>query len=990
MTRNCESAQSSYNSGQRIICATLGVAGTISVSTTATMANVPALMPTGGPVPVASHVWQPHSPAVTPIFPFVPHGPSSWSFGHSANHAAFPPSSQSGSNSQTVGLVKSLVHGQPALTTRSLVQVSSADDLNLASKNQNFLANNIANFKDITIQVGGAKHVVTLDSKLTAAEVVAAEQVITGGSQTIKLSGNGTADGGTITLNSTLLSALDGSVGGSLGTVTIAHGVKVVDTLSQLSLGNLVNYGSISTAAASQGSTDNISAGTIVNAAGGKIGSYSGGASSGLFAADPSLSATTSVTNSGSISSAGNLTISAPVVNNVAAPAGGGSISAAQNVNINTQSLNNTGVIAALTGNVNVASTSSLAVSNAGGTVQAASGNINLNTDNANINVSGGNFYSQDVNLKAGNATVLFNVDTASGVINASGNNVHLNTSQSALNVGNVDAAGDPGFSSPNNIFIDGTTVLTDGGDLSIVSGQNILSNGGQLNTTVTDGKGGNGGNLTLVAGANFTTDVSMNITITNSASAGKGSTTGGLIDLTGGNGGGAAVTAIATTGTSGTSTGPNGGTGGFVQMIAFAGTAANSGQISLPHDPSSPINASGFNINATSGDVLMIAGATKGTAITTGDVTGKAITLKTFTPSAGGGVFINAATGVVTGGTTAFSTSGSANAADIIQFGNIFCTGDVIGTTGGAYNNLGFQINAIGPANSPGPLDGLAGRSVTITAVGNVNLGNILAYGSGGAGSGSVTPLLAGGNGGNGGNISITSSTGSVTSIGIINVSGGGGGGGAGGSETDSPTSGGAGGTAGTVTIQAGQNIGLALPIVAYNGGAGGKGGTPAGDANGGIGGGGGGGSALGGGGGGGGGGLGTKAGEFGAGGGGGLGSGATLDLSGSGGGGAGANGMGSATSGGGGGSIFTSGAGANQGNLLGFGGTPSQGGAGGGIVGATGGTGSSTLTAGGLGGQTTSASGGRFRSDWFCGDRGRDSQPDCRGQHFGRFFCI
>ncbi len=50
------------------------------------------------------------------------------------------------------------------------------------------------------------------------------------------------------------------------------------------------------------------------------------------------------------------------------------------------------------------------------------------------------------------------------------------------------------------------------GSDLSIVSAQNILSKGGQLNTTVSDATGGNGGNLTLVAGANFTVDGSMNI----------------------------------------------------------------------------------------------------------------------------------------------------------------------------------------------------------------------------------------------------------------------------------------------------------------------------------------------------------------------------------------------------------------------------------------------------------------------------------------------
>ncbi len=287
---------------------------------------------------------------------------------------------------------------------------------------------------------------VSLATKLTAGEVVAAEQVITGGRQTIRLNNTGEATGGTVTLNSNLVNALDSSVGGSIGALTITHGVKVVDDVSQLSIsGALSNYGSIQTASSTAGSTDTISAGSILNASGGAIGSYTG-KTAGLYAADPSLSAQSTLTNNGSISSVGNLTLSAPVVTNAPVNGSGGTITAAQNVNVNTQTLNNSGAIAALTGNVNVASTSSLAVNNAGGTVQAESGNINLNTNNADINVSGGNFYSQEVNLKAGKATVLFNVDNASGVINASGNMYILNTTESALNLGNVDSTRRPRF----------------------------------------------------------------------------------------------------------------------------------------------------------------------------------------------------------------------------------------------------------------------------------------------------------------------------------------------------------------------------------------------------------------------------------------------------------------------------------------------------------------------------------------------------------------
>ncbi len=193
----------------------------------------------------------------------------------------------------------------------------------------------------------------------------------------MRVAGSGAASGGTVNLNSSLLNGLDNSVGGSIGSLTISHGVKVVDSLNSLSIsGSLDNYGSILTASSTKGATDTISAGTILNASGGAIGSYSGGGG-GLFAADPSLTAANSIANNGAITSAGNLTISAPVVNNIAGHNPGASqtpvMTAAQNVNISTQNLNNSGLISALNGNVNVASSTSLNVANAGGTIQGLS-----------------------------------------------------------------------------------------------------------------------------------------------------------------------------------------------------------------------------------------------------------------------------------------------------------------------------------------------------------------------------------------------------------------------------------------------------------------------------------------------------------------------------------------------------------------------------------------------------------------------------------------
>ncbi len=961
MTRYYEPAQSSYTPGQRIVCATLGVAGTISVTTTATLANVPA--PAFTPVVT-------HNPQPQPRFSFSPNVPAMWQSGHQALNSprGFSANPDSTGRAQTASAVRALLHGQQLPTSHSQVQTSAANDLNLASRNQTFQANNIANFKEITIQVGGTKEVVTLATKLTAAEVVAAEQVITGGSQTIKLSGVGTANGGTINLNSSLLSALDSSVGGTLGAVTVTHGVKVVDTLGQLSLGSLTNYGSILTASSSQGSTDTISAGAIVNAAGGKIGSYSppasGNGSSGLYAADPSLSATTSISNSGAISSAGNLTISAPVVNNTASHGAGGSISAAQNVNVNTQVLNNSGVIAAISGNANVASTGALALNGTGGSLQAQNGNINLSSTNADVTATGGNFESQNLNINAGTGNVTANIDTVSGLVNASGNCIHINADTADLKLGSINASGDPMFTNVGNLSIDGYIAPTNGQDLTLIAGGNIVSATGNTGLD-TSSATGNGGNLTLVAGANFAVDkVTSAVTVTDTTNAGHGTAGGGTIDLTQGGG----ITTVTTASSKGNA--------GYVQMVAYAGTTTGSGEITFPSD----VNTVTMGINAqstsggTNGNVSLIAGATSGTGITLGNVGGTSgaaflannVTLNTATPSANGGAVFSAG-GTATNGINSFSTSGNAKAADITVLGNTFITGNFTATTGGAFNNAGFQLYAIGLPPGGGSLDGSPGRNVTISAGQDIFVGSILAFGGGGQGSGSATSNKNGGAGGNGGNISLTSTSGSITGIGYIDVSGGGGGGGAGASETSNATNGGAGGQAGQVTLIAAKDIALSFPITAYDGGAGGAGGPQIGGK--GVGGGGGGGSALGGGGGGGGGGLGNTNSEFAAGGGGGFGGWPTQQFppysAYSGGGGSGTfdagKGGGVATTGGGGGNFYGFGLGSAGGNAFGF-----NAGAGGGDGGggtspmAPGGTGALTVTTGGTGGQSTTGAGG------------------------------
>jgi hypothetical protein len=590
MANTFETGSTVYTSRQRAVSLTLGVACSIPLSSTLALAH--GSMPT---------------PTVGPSY----HTVSSSVVGHP------------------------LVHGNPVSVHTSVLAGGTSGNLNLASSSLSFLANNLANFSSLSIDVGGHQESVNLTTKLTAAEVVAVEQVITGGSagaQTIKIGANGVADGGTVSLNNNMLTALDNSLGGSIGSMTIARGVQLVDSVSSLSLsGNLSNYGSILTASGSSGSSDTISANSIFNAGGAAIGSYTGGGAGGnaLFAANPVLNAATSLTNNGTISSAGNLTISAPVVSNVSSHGSAASINAAQNVNINTQSLNNSGSIAAVAGNVNLASSGGLNFTGTGGTLQANNGNINLSSSDADIDVNGGNMLSQQVNFNAGTGNVTAQMDQVTGVVNATGTSVHVGAETANLNLGTIDASGDPTITNTGNLLIDNTITGTSGVDLALIAGGNIVSVTGNTGINLSSATA-NGGNLSLIAGAAFTP-----FTTTTAASPQPGSTvvtkasaTGGIIDLTGLNidssGSTAALTSINTSSTFATAS-----AGSNVQMVAFAGKTVGSGSVFAAGVPITSTTAA----TGASGAVTIIAGAKSGTSVTTGATTANSVTVDTSTP---------------------------------------------------------------------------------------------------------------------------------------------------------------------------------------------------------------------------------------------------------------------------------------------------------------------------------------------------------------------
>ncbi len=426
MANFCGSGDAVLRTSQRAVSLALSMAFSIPLTSAVVLAHGP--MP--GPAMPAG-AWQAHS-GVAPNF----HRTSLNSF---QNGQSVQSGQTAGSRGQTLQhALKSLFHNSAAGTGGSGQSGANGGSLNLTSSQLNFLAGNLANFSSLTIDVGGRQEIVGLNTRLSAAEVVAVEQVITGGSasaQAIKIGANGAASGGTISLNSTVLSALDNSLGGSISALTVAKDVQLVDSVGSLDLsGKLTNYGTIQTAAAVSGSTDTIAAGSIFNAAGGAIGSYNGGGNGGgnggnsLVGADVALSAASTLTNAGTISSTHNLNITAPAVNN-------------------------TGSISTGSGNINMASNGALNVTGAG-TWQANSGNVNFAAANSDINVTGANVLSQQVNFNAGSGNVFASMGQVTGVVNASGNEIEVGANTPVLHTGQIDASGDPLFFNQGTIAI--------------------------------------------------------------------------------------------------------------------------------------------------------------------------------------------------------------------------------------------------------------------------------------------------------------------------------------------------------------------------------------------------------------------------------------------------------------------------------------------------------------------------------------------------------
>ncbi len=483
-------ALTKYSVRQRLLSGSLSLAFTGSAAATAALANVPAptFTPTvsGGPV----HVVHPVNPPIV----------------HSL-HSVVP-----------TGTSHTWHTGSTNVVTNVAGPSTGANDINLASATATFPASSVAGFNQITLNIGGKQTVVDTSvassTKLTGAELVAAEQVASGGKQTLVINSSGIATGGTFSLNGSTVSALDGALKGNISGLDISKGCDCRGyscRQPQLLAGTLANQGKLDIGASGQ-TLDTISASNITNASGASI--------SGVGGTAVALNASGTFANSGKVTSGGDLSISAPT-------------------------LNNSGLLSSTGGNVNLSGGGgNLTVNAAGGTVKASNGNINLDTSSANGNItaSGGNWISQNLNFNAGSGSVTADVDQVSGIVNATAGCAHITAATANLQLGDMNVSGDPTYyNTSGNISITGVANFTE--DTAIVASGNIIGGGGTLNVTNA------GSGLTLVAGANFSPPVggtpSTNtssggddsgnaLLITDSTNAGLGSKTGGFIDISG------------------------------------------------------------------------------------------------------------------------------------------------------------------------------------------------------------------------------------------------------------------------------------------------------------------------------------------------------------------------------------------------------------------------------------------------------------------------
>ncbi len=170
-----------YSVRQRLLSASVSLTMTGSATLTGALAFAPVPQP-------AAHVNMPLAPVLTHT---ATHSPNAML--HPIGHSLWTGSA--GGQSQGGGVHSVL----PTSVSKSVLQAAvsqaiTSNDLNLTSSTPLFKAGGLGGFNSITLDVGGKQQVFSLNSKLTASELVAAQQVESGGKQEITINSKGVAN----------------------------------------------------------------------------------------------------------------------------------------------------------------------------------------------------------------------------------------------------------------------------------------------------------------------------------------------------------------------------------------------------------------------------------------------------------------------------------------------------------------------------------------------------------------------------------------------------------------------------------------------------------------------------------------------------------------------------------------------------------------------------------------------------------------------------
>ncbi len=526
-----------------------------------------------------------------------------------------------------------------------IVKLDNGVNLDLTGSTRNITLGDklFKNGGEVTIQVGGETKHLYAGSQVTAAEYVAAKQVLSGGSQQLVVDSNGKATGGQVDLNS--IAATKNHM--KADSLTVANGVTAVGDLAKGSsfkvTGDLNNFGSIYTVSTKNGRhAGDITADNVTNNEGALISSNAGSAHGNQASAiDLSINANNNFTNLGTVESSGDLNISA---GNKVTNGASSNITANDNVNISSPNVVNGGTIASVNGNVTLDTPTpqALNVDNSGGSIKAVNGAINLRGDkyNAafNTTVNGGDLLSKDLNLHTGQGTTDVNVNDLTGTVYGTGTAAHVSANTDTLVIGKTCLTGDPTFKNAGgDVQITGNIQV--GETLAILASGNITSTNA---VNLIEARNGNVGQDILMA-AGFTLleglPTPTDVTVVNGAAS-----VGGSIDLSAS--AGLQINANGLT---------SGSKGGNVTLLARANSGNTVGQVILATDSvidTRGNNAANGNITVIAGRDANVTGIQLGTLNADGGTgsTGGVITVRTAQPSAGGGVVVNTA-GAITSG---------------------------------------------------------------------------------------------------------------------------------------------------------------------------------------------------------------------------------------------------------------------------------------------------------------------------------------------------